>query len=188
MQTGTQLSEIGFDVQSTTTPATEALQRTASTLAPTLSSYNLHLMSKTLGVMPLTIAKNVLSLDWFDEAIDSLVWDIDKASREQLCPTDKERIIKAVGVVAEVLQVELPSAPALRIYADVLSEIPTCCWAETCSEVLRTHKYNTLPKPASFLEAAAPLVAGAQATRNLLEHTKKKIEMAREIWENINGN
>lgn len=188
MQTGTPPGATGSgDQKNTIQPIDKAKATWAGILEPTLLSSSKHYVNSLFGVMPLTIAKERTS-DWLREAEAALANELRELEQVSMALTPRDRIIRSLGVIAEVLQVELPSAEALKIYAQLLEEIPVCCWNETCQAVLKEHKYNTLPKPADFLRSAEPVRRQAQSVVALIRQTNRKISEALQIQGEINVN
>lgn len=68
-------------------------------------------------------------------------------------PSDPKDVITTLELVAKTLQVELPDEDGLMVYAAILSELPTAILKQSVIEVCKSHKYNSMPKPADFLEA-----------------------------------
>lgn len=68
-------------------------------------------------------------------------------------PSDPKDVITTLELVAKTLQVELPDEDGLMVYAAILSELPTAILKQSVIAVCKSHKYNSMPKPADFLEA-----------------------------------
>ena len=68
-------------------------------------------------------------------------------------PSDPADVITSLELVAKTLQVELPDEDGLMVYAAILSDLPVALLKRAVIEVCKTHKYNSMPKPADFLES-----------------------------------
>ena len=66
---------------------------------------------------------------------------------------DKGTFYARMMAVAETFDKKM-SDEQLKIYYEVLQDLTIDEFSDAMTEVLRTHKYNSLPKPAAFLEAA----------------------------------
>jgi len=66
----------------------------------------------------------------------------------------KEKIADAIGSIAEMLQVSVPSTIGLKLYFHALKELPEYKFEAACLKLIRTHKWPRLPLPADFIEAA----------------------------------
>lgn len=102
---------------------------------------------------------------------ETMPWDIDEAEDEltnavsalahahadverALPLVSKEKIADAIGSIAEMLQVSVPSTIGLKLYFHALKELPEYKFEAACLKLIRTHKWPRLPLPADFIEAA----------------------------------
>lgn len=99
-------------------------------------------------------------------------WDMDEYSRDELVQAardlkavrdgvstvittvTKEKIADALGSIAEMLQVSVPSPIGLKLYFHALKDMPAYKFEAACMSLIRTHKWPRLPLPADFIEAA----------------------------------
>lgn len=78
-----------------------------------------------------------------------------QAEMERALPlVSKEKIADAIGSIAEMLQVSVPSTIGLKLYFHALKELPEYKFEAACLKLIRTHKWPRLPLPADFIEAA----------------------------------
>lgn len=83
--------------------------------------------------------------------INKLEQDLDDISR----PADENEIIEVLNMIADMIQVELPEETGLILYIQLLSELPRHIILEAGKEILKTHKYRTMPLPAHFFTTTA---------------------------------
>jgi len=74
---------------------------------------------------------------------------------EALQPAPDERWAEVLGKIAQMLNVSLPNADGLALYLAVLRKVPGHLLNTACTHVAETHRYNTMPKPADFIDAVA---------------------------------
>lgn len=186
MPTGTPPGATGSGDRSTSIQPTESQPPApwASILNETLTHSDKRLVHKLAHALPEKLASlDFASLEAKRARLDYIVEAID-AARE---PATPETIMKTLGVVAEVLQVSLPSAPALKVYANVLADIPGPALAQAATVVLSTHDYNTMPAPAKFRKAADQHTRYLASIRSLAVNCATKIKMAIEKREKDHG-
>lgn len=75
--------------------------------------------------------------------------------QDQAMAADDKRWAEALKTMAEMLNVSLPSEAGLRLYFLVLRKVPGSMLNLACSRVAEKHRFNTMPKPADFLDAIA---------------------------------
>lgn len=119
----------------------------------------------------LTTIVNDCVLHWMALPVETMPWDIDEpedvlidaaaalshaqAEAEHALPlVSKEKIADAIGSIAEMLQVSVPSTIGLKLYFHALKELPEYKFEAACLKLIRTHKWPRLPLPADFIEAA----------------------------------
>lgn len=100
----------------------------------------------------------------------------------------QNNIIKNLGVVAEVLQVELPSPGALRVIADLLKDIPALAWPHVVRDVCKMTKRwgNRMPEPKAFLDAAELHIQTYNTLVKQVELTIRKLNRAKSLTEKLN--
>jgi hypothetical protein len=119
----------------------------------------------------LTTIVSASVLHWMALPPETMPWDIDEAEDEltnavsalahahadverALPLVSKEKIADAIGSIAEMLQVSVPSTIGLKLYFHALKELPEYKFEAACLKLIRTHKWPRLPLPADFIEAA----------------------------------
>jgi hypothetical protein len=70
-------------------------------------------------------------------------------------PADPDQIVKALSMIADMIQCSLPEPDGMAIYVAVLQDLSYAAIRHACMEVCRTHPYPRLPLPAEILRAGA---------------------------------
>jgi hypothetical protein len=86
----------------------------------------------------------------------SLIKAVYHTEVERLKGGAPDQIGKQLAIVREVLNVEGPGEQAARVYLRLLQQVPADLLGTMTRRVLETHRYNSFPKPADFLEAIKP--------------------------------
>jgi hypothetical protein len=68
-------------------------------------------------------------------------------------PSNHNDVLIIIEMVAATVQVETPLDVGQTAYAALLQHLPRHVLRETALEILRTHKFRTLPLPAEFLDS-----------------------------------
>ena len=71
----------------------------------------------------------------------------------QLEPASNETIVKSLQVLGNTFQTELPKEEGLKYYIEAIKDIPAILLKEAIVKVMKTHKYNTFPLPATIRES-----------------------------------
>lgn len=88
-----------------------------------------------------------------EHAADMLTRALGNA-RHELPSVSQEKIADALGSIAEMLQVTVPSTTGLKLYLHALKDMPEYKFQAACLKLIKTHKWPRLPLPADFIEAA----------------------------------
>ena len=70
----------------------------------------------------------------------------------QMQPAPNETIVKSLQVLGNTFQVEMPQHEGLKYYIESIKEIPAIFLKQAIVNVMKTHKYNTFPLPATIRE------------------------------------
>lgn len=100
-------------------------------------------------------------------------------ARALLTPTTTDRVIAALDLVAETLSVETPSERAIAVYCQLLCELPEDVLLDATRAVLKSHAFNSFPRPADFLRHAESAVRERKAIVSRLTSLKARLHVAR---------
>mgnify|MGYP003115545523 FL=1 len=70
----------------------------------------------------------------------------------QMQPAPNETIVKSLQVLGNTFQTELPQREGLKYYIEAIKDIPAIFLKDAIVSVMKTHKYNTFPLPATIRE------------------------------------
>ena len=93
-------------------------------------------------------------------------------STERLTPANKDRIGKMLAVVATMIGAPIPSSNVLSNYIQFLSEYPQDLIDIAGKHVVETHRYNTYPRVADFIEPVKELLWARQRNMKDLRQTR----------------
>ncbi|BAQ87536.1 hypothetical protein [uncultured Mediterranean phage uvMED] len=98
--------------------------------------------------------KNNSELTEVKERISRVLYSVEKDLHWN-CSVEQQdkKIIPFLKVLADTFQVEMPRAEGLKFYIESIRDIPPLLLQEATVKVLKTHKYNTFPLPATLREA-----------------------------------
>ena len=82
-------------------------------------------------------------------------------------PATNEEFLEALMMIADTIQVELPTGHGLFVYTALLQKLPKLVLQEAILHVMKTHTFRTMPLPAEIL--AAPAVGEWEMTNIWLE-------------------
>jgi len=83
-------------------------------------------------------------------------------------------VLAVIEMVAATIQVETPLDVGQTAYVALLQHLPKHVLREAALEILRTHKFRTLPLPAEFLDSEA-----VTNWKNIVDWFPKMIEDCR---------
>lgn len=86
------------------------------------------------------------------QAADLLAADIDQLLKLQVPATDGA-IVRTLGAMAEMFQVQVPDQGGLDLYVAALRSLPRPAFVRAREQLIATHKWPRLPYPADFIEA-----------------------------------
>lgn len=112
----------------------------------------------------------LVPLDERRERLDQML----VTSTERIKPADKDRIGKMLAVVASMIGAPIPSPTVLSNYIQFLSEYPQDLIDIMGKHVIDTHRYNTFPRVADFVEPVKELLWARQ--RNLKDLRQTRID------------
>jgi hypothetical protein len=185
MQTGRQHGGTGLGEASNTirpiSPHQEQLNIWESIPEGMLTSSARRWATVTLGKMPLELVRDH-SLGSLEAARDDVGHSANNIQDFCASRSSREDVIKGIGVMAEVLQVTLPSPEALTFMAEIIAEeVQPYYLPLAIKDTIKKHKWATLPNAAEVIEAAQPYQQNVIVTQNLLRHTVRKLSMAIKI-------
>lgn len=74
---------------------------------------------------------------------------------EAMQPADPEQIVKALSMIADMIQCSLPEPDGMTIYVAILQDLSYAAIRQACMDICRTHPYPRLPLPSEILTAGA---------------------------------
>jgi len=87
---------------------------------------------------------------------------------DMLEPAGNDYVQKMLTTIAVTLNVDLPQREGLAMYFKMLSEYPRSLLQQSGMTVLETHKYNTFPKPADFINPIRDEYRDIKKTRDYI--------------------
>jgi hypothetical protein len=76
-------------------------------------------------------------------------------ARRALEPASSDQIVKAISMMADMIQCSLPEPDGITLYVAVLQDLGHEAIRRACMDICKTHPYPRLPLPSEILKAGA---------------------------------